>query len=133
MLVDTCIIRTFSISHTIADVFISFRSWRFKLLKDRFQRFGSKKGRTLPKFKYPGSPSRYSSCTYTLPTYVRRRYTERYQDALCPQGADLLPSSSTCSKKSFERGIYPPPPHLDMREILAKPYQFRTYSALAPM
>jgi hypothetical protein len=52
------------------------------------------------------------------------------------QGADPLPPSSTCSEdryKSFERGIYPPLPHWDRREILAKPYQFRTCSALAPM
>jgi hypothetical protein len=28
-------------------------------------------------------------------------------------------------RKSFERGIYPPPPHWDRREILAKPHQLR--------
>jgi hypothetical protein len=52
------------------------------------------------------------------------------------QAVDTLRPSSTCSedrKKSFERGIYPPLPHWDRREILAKPYKFRTCSALAPM
>ncbi len=32
-----------------------------------------------------------------------------------------------------EEFMYPPPPHWERREILTKPYQFRTCSALAPM
>ncbi len=48
----------------------------------------------------------------------------RLQSAMHPEGADHPPFLYACSEdryKSFERGIYPPPPHWDRREILAKP------------